>query len=193
MTRYRKPRTHIGSNDPEQVERWANDFLDCNWGIEIDRSCITVVDLTRGLRPPTAYGLRPIIVTATIGGMHHFYQNTDRDPIMDEPEILTAKVTPASADGDADAAWFWLNMDQTLRVRRATPNERNLEKDITVTIVRTLGPGIRVREFRMVPEDLVGYVLKYGEGCLVDDGSGIVMPGSNVNGEILDWSEDGST
>jgi hypothetical protein len=84
-------------------------------------------------------------------------------------------------------------MDQTLRVRRATPNERNIEKDITVTIVRTLGPGMRIREFRMVPEDLVGYVLKYGERCLLDDGSGIVIPGSNVNGEILAWSEDRST
>jgi hypothetical protein len=83
-------------------------------------------------------------------------------------------------------------MDQTIRVRRATSNEQNIEKDISVTIVRTLGPGVRVREFRMVPEDLVGYVLKYGERCLVDDGSGIVMPGSNVNGEVLEWSEDGS-
>ena len=193
MIRYRKPRAHIGSNDPEQLERWAKEFPDCNWGTEIDRSCITVVDLTRGTRPPAAYGLRPIIVTATIGGIHHFYQNTDRDPITDETEIMTAKVGPASADGDADAAWFWLNMDQTLRVRRATPYERNIEKDITVTIVRTLAPGMRVREFRMVPEDLVGYVLKYGERCLLDDGSGIVIPGSNVNGEILAWSEDGST
>ena len=45
----------------------------------------------------------------------------------------------------------------------------------------------------MVPEDLVAYVLKYGERCLVDDGSGIVIPGSNVNGEILAWPEDGRT
>jgi hypothetical protein len=130
MIRYRKPRAHIGSNDPEQVERWAKEFPGCNWGIEIDRSCITVVDLTRGRRPPAAYAFRPIIVTATIGGTHHFYLNPDRDPITDEPEIMAAKVTPASADGDTDAAWFWLNMDQTLRVRKATPNERNLEKDI---------------------------------------------------------------
>jgi hypothetical protein len=79
-------------------------------------------------------------------------------------------------------------MDQTLRVRKASPNERNIERDITVTIVRTIGPGIRLREFRMVPESLVGYVLKYGERCLVD-----VMPGSNVNGQILAWSEDRST
>jgi len=193
MIRYRKPRAHIGSNDPEQLERWAKEFPDCNWGTEIDRSCITVVDLTRGTRPPAAYGLRPIIVTATIGGIHHFYKDTDRDPITDEPEIMAAKVTPAGADGDTDAAWFWLNIDQTLRVRKATQNERNLEKDVTITVVRTLGHGIRVRGFLMVPEDLVGYVLKYGERCLVDDGSGIVMPGSDVNGEILEWSEDGST
>jgi len=132
-------------------------------------------------------------VTATGGGTHHFYQNPDRDPIADEPEIMTAKIAPASADGDADAAWFWLNMDQTLRVRKASPDERNIERDITVTIVRTIGPGMLLREFRMVPESLVGYVLKYGERCLVDDGSGIVMPGSNVNGEILAWSEDRST
>jgi len=193
MTQYRKPRAQIGSNDPEQLERWAKEFPDCNWGTEIDRSCITVVDLTRGTRPPAAYGLRPIIVTATIGGIHHFYLNPDRDPITDEPEIMAAKVTPAGADGDTDAAWFWLNIDQTLRVRKATQNERNLEKDVTITVVRTLGHGIRVREFLMVPEDLVAYVLKYGEGCLVDDGSGIVMPGSNVDGKILEWSEDGST
>ena len=193
MTRYRTPRARIGSSDPEQVKRWAKEFSDCNWGMEVDRACITVVDLAHGRKPPTARGLSPIIVTATGGGTHHFYQNPDRDPIKDEPEIMTAKVAPASADGDADAAWFWLNMDQTLRVRRATPYERNIEKDVTVTIVRTLAPGMRVREFRMVPEDLVGYVLKYGERCLVDDGSGIVIPGSNVNGEILAWSEDGST
>jgi hypothetical protein len=192
MIRYRKPRAHIGSNDPEQLKRWAKEFPGCNWGLAIDRSCIMVLDRTRGPKPP-AYALRPIITTATVGGIHHFYQNTDRDLITDEPEILTAKVGPASADGDADAAWFWLNMDQTLRVRRATPNERNIEKDITVTIVRTLGPGMRVREFWMVPEDLVGYVLKYGEGCLMDDGSGIVIPGSDVNGEILEWSEDERT
>ena len=68
MIRYRKPRAHIGSNDPEQLERWAKEFPDCNWGTEIDRSCITVVDLTRGTRPPATYGLRPVIVTATIGG-----------------------------------------------------------------------------------------------------------------------------
>jgi Bifunctional DNA primase/polymerase, N-terminal len=193
MTRYRKPRAHIGSNDPEQVKRWAEAFPDCNWGIEIDRSCITVVDLTHGRKPPTAHGRSPAIVTATGGGTHHFYQTPDRDPIKDEPEIMTAKVGPASAAGDADSAWFWLNVDQTLRVRRATPNERNIEKGITVTIVRTLGPGMRIREFWMVPESLVGYVLKYGERCLVDDGSGIVMPGSNVNGEILAWSENGGT
>jgi hypothetical protein len=84
-------------------------------------------------------------------------------------------------------------MVKTVRVRKASPNERNIERDITVTIVRTIGPGMRIREFRMVPEDLVGYVLKYGERCLVDDGSGIVMPGSNVNGEILAWSDDWST
>jgi hypothetical protein len=192
MTQYRKPRAHIGSNDPEQVERWAKEFPGCNWGMEVDRACITVVDLAHGRRPPTAHGPSPITVTATVGGTHHFYLNPDRDPIMDEPEIMTAKVGPASADGDADAGWFWLNMDQTLRVRRATPNERNIEKDITVTIVRALGSGMRVREFRMVPEDLVGYVLKYGERCLLDDGSGILIPGSNVNGEILAWSEDGS-
>jgi hypothetical protein len=193
MTRYRKPRARIGSSDPEQVKLWAKEFSGCNWGMDVDRACITVVDLAHGRKPPTARGLSPIIVTATGGGTHHFYQNPDRDPIKDEPEIMTAKVAPASADGDADAAWFWLNMDQTLRVRRATPYERNIGKDITVTIVRTLGPGMRVREFRMVPEDLVGYVLKYGERCLVDDGSGIVIPGSNVNGEFLAWSEDGST
>jgi hypothetical protein len=191
MTRYRKPRAPIGSNDPEQVRRWAKDFPRCNWGIAIDRSCITVVDLARGSEAPTSYGRRPIIVTATTDGKHHFYQNTDRDPIKDETEIMTAKVGPASADGAADAAWFWLNMDQTIRVRRATPNERNIEKDITVTIVRSLGAGTRIREFRMVPEDLVGYVVKYGERCLVDDGSGIVMPGSNVNGEILTRPTDG--
>jgi hypothetical protein len=132
-------------------------------------------------------------VTATVGGTHHFYQNADRDPIKDEPEIMTAKVGPASADGDADAAWFSLNMDQTVRVRKASLNERSIERDVTVTIVRAIGPGMRIREFRMVPESLVGYVLKYGERCLVDDGSGIVMPGSNVNGEILAWSEDRST
>ena len=193
MIRYRKPRAHIGSNDPEQIERWGKDFPDCNWGIEIDRSCIAVVDLTRGRRPPAAYAFRPIIATATARGTHHFYLNPDRDPITDEPEIMTLKVGPASADGDADAEWFWLNMERTLRVRRATPNERNIEKDITVTIVRTLGPGMRMREFWMVPMDLVGYVLKYGERCLVDDGSGIFMPGSTVNGEILAWSEDEST
>ena len=61
MIRYRKPRAHIGSNDPEQVERWAKEFPDCNWGIEIDRSCITVVDLTRGTRPPAAYGLSSLL------------------------------------------------------------------------------------------------------------------------------------
>ena len=193
MIRYRKPRAHIGSTDPEQVKRWAEEFPDCNWGLEIDRSCITVADLARGSRPPAAYGLRPITVTATTGGIHHFYQNTDRDPITDELEIMTAKVGPASADGDADAAWFWLNMNRTLRVRKAAPNERNIEKDITVTIVRTFGRGMRVREFWMVPEDHVGYVLKYGERCLVDNGLGIVIPGSNVNGEILTWSEDGGT
>jgi hypothetical protein len=173
MTRYRKPRAPIGSNDPNQLKRWAKEFPNCNFGIGIDRSCITVVDLTHGRKPPAAHGLSPIIVTATDGGTHHFYQNPDRDPIKDEPEIMTAKIAPASADGDADAAWFWLNMDQTLRVRKASPNERNIERDITVTIVRTIGPGIRLREFRMVPESLVGYVLKYGERCLVDDGSGI--------------------
>jgi hypothetical protein len=84
-------------------------------------------------------------------------------------------------------------MDQTVRVRKASLNERSIERDVTVTIVRAIGPGMRIREFRMVPESLVGYVLKYGERCLVDDGSGIVMPGSNVNGEILAWSEDRST
>jgi hypothetical protein len=131
-------------------------------------------------------------VTTTIGGIHHFYLNTDREPIRGEPEIMAAKVGPASPDGDADAAWFWLNMDETLRVRRATPNERNIEEDITVTIVRALGPGTRVREFRMVPGDLIGYVLKYSARCLLDDGSGIVMPGSNVDGEILEWPEDGN-
>ncbi len=193
MTRYRKPRAHIGSNDPEQVKRWAQDFPNCNWGIEIDRSCIAVVDLAHGRKPPADHGLSPTIVTATVGGTHRFYVNPDRDPIKDEPEIIEAKVGPASADGDADAAWFWLHMDQTIRVREATPHERNIEKDITVTIVRTLGPGIRVREFWIVPESLVGYILKYGEKCLVTDGSGIVMPGSNVNGEILAWSEDDST
>jgi len=192
MIRYRKPRTHIGSNNPEQLKRWAEEFADCNWAIAIDRSCITVVDLAHGRKPPADHGLSPATVTTTVGGTHYFYLNTDRDPITDEPEIMTVKVGPASTDGDADAAWFWLNMDQTLRVRRATPNERNIEKDITITIVRTLGPGIRVREFRMVPENLVGYVLKYGERCLVDDGSGIVMPSSNVNGEILAWSKEGS-
>ena len=83
---------------------------------------------------------------------------------------MAAKVTPAGADGDTDAAWFWLIMDQTLRVRKATPNERNFEKDITVTTVRSQGPGMRVREFLMVPEDLVAYVLEYGETCLLDDG-----------------------
>jgi hypothetical protein len=175
------------------MKRWAKDFPDCNWGIEIDRSCITVVDLTHGRKPPADHGLSPIIVTATPGGTHHFYQNPDRDPITAEPEIMIAKVGPASADGDADATWFWLNMVKTVRVRKASPNERNIERDITVTIVRTIGPGMRIREFRMVPEDLVGYVLKYGERCLVDDGSGIVMPGSNVNGEILSWSDDWST
>lgn len=190
MTRYRKPRAPIGSNDREQLRRWAKDFPCCNWGIAIDRLCITVVDLARGCTPPTSYGREPIIVTATSGGRHHFYQNTDRDLIADELEIMTAKVSPASADGDADAAWFWLNMDHTLRVRRATPNERNIEKDIAVTIVRSLGPGMLVREFRMVPEDLVGYVVKYGERCLVDDGSGIVIPGSKVDGEILAWPQD---
>jgi hypothetical protein len=193
VTRYRKPRARIGSNDPEQIKRWAKEFPDCNFGIEIDRSCITVVDLAHGSKPPTDRGLSPTTVTATVGGTHHFYQIPDRDPIRDEPEIMIAKVGPASADGDADTTWFWLNMDQTVRVRKATPNERNIERDITVTIVRTIAPGMRIREFRMVPEDLVGYVLKYGERCLVDDGSGIVMPGSNVNGEILAWSEDGST
>ena len=193
MIRYRKPRAHIGSNDPQQIERWAKHFPACNWGIEIDRSCLTVVDLAHGCKPPTDHGLSPAAVTVTIGGIHQFYLKPDRDPIMDEPEIMTAKVGPAGADGDADAGWFWLNMDRTLRVRRATPNERNIEKDITVTFVRTLGSGMRVREFRMVPEDLVAYVLTYGERCLVDDGSGIVIPGSNVNGEILAWSEDGST
>jgi hypothetical protein len=191
MIRYRKARAHIGSNNPEQLKRWAKEFPGCNWGIEIDRSCITVVDLARGARSPADYGFRPVLVTATIGGTHQFYQNTDRDPIAGEPEIMTAKVGPASADGDADAAWFWLNIDQTLHVRRARSNEQNIEEGITVTIVRTVGPGIRTREFWMVPEDLVGYVLKYGERCLVDDGSGIVMPGSNVDGELLEWPKDG--
>jgi hypothetical protein len=114
------------------------------------------------------------------------------DPITDEPEIMAAALGPASAAGDADAAWFWLNMDQTLRVRKATPNERNLEKDITITIVRSQEPGMRIREFLMVPEDHVAYVLKYSERCLVDDGSAILIPGSNVNGEILAWPEDES-
>jgi hypothetical protein len=193
MIRYHKPRAHIGSSDPEQIERWAKEFPDCNWGIEIDRSCITVVDLARGRRPPAACAFRRIIVTSTIGGTHHFYLNPDRDPITDEPEIMVAKVTCTGADGDTDATWFWLNIDQNLRVRKATQNERNLEKDVTVTVVRTLGHGIRIREFLMVPEDLVAYVLKYGEGCLVDDGSGIVMPGSSVDGKILAWPEDGRT
>jgi hypothetical protein len=193
MIRYRKPRAHIGSNDPEQLKRWAKEFPGCNWGLAIDRSCIMVLDRTRGPRPPAAYAVRPIIATATVGGTHHFYLNRARDPITDEPEIMAAALGPASAAGDADAAWFWLNMDQTLRVRKATPNERNLEKDITVTIVRSQGPGTRIREFLKVPEDLVAYVLKYGGRCLEDDGSVIVIPGSNVNGEILAWSEDGST
>ena len=192
MIRYRRPRAHIGSNDPQQVKRWATEFPDCNWGMEVDRSCITILDLPHGRRPSTAHGASPIAVTTTVGGMHYFYLNLGRDPIIDEPEIMTAKVAPASADGDADAAWFWLNMEQTLRVRKATPNERNIEKDITVTIVRTLGSGIRVREFRLIPADLVGYVLRYGERCLVDDGLGILIPGSNVNGEILAWPEDWS-
>jgi hypothetical protein len=186
MTRYRKPRAHVGSNDPEQIKNWAKDFPDCNWGIEIDRSCITVADLTRGRRPPADHGLRLVVVTTTGGGTHHY-------PITDEPEIMRAKIAPASADGDTDASWLWLHMDQTLRVRRSTPNERNIEKDITITIVRAIESGTRVREFWMVPDSLVGYVLKYGEKCLVNDGSGIVMPGSNVNGEILAWSEDDST
>jgi len=182
MIRYRKPRAHIASNDPEQIKKWAKESPGCDWGIEIDRSCITVVDLACGRKP-----------TTTGGGTHHFYQNPERDPITDEPEVMRAKIAHASADGDADAAWFWLHMDQTLRVRRSTPSERNIEKNINVTIVRTLGAGMRIREFWKVPGDLVGYVLKYGEKCLVDDGSGIVMPGSSVNGEILAWSEDDST
>ena len=193
MIRYRKARTHIGSNNPEQIKRWAKEFPDCNWGLEIDRSCIAVVDLDRGARPTADYGFRPVLVTTTIGGTHHFYRNPDRDPITGEPEIMAMKVGPAGADGDADAGWFWLNTDQTLRVRSATPNERNIEKGITTTIVRALGPGMRIREFWMIPDGLVGYVLKYGERCLVDDGSGIVMPGSTVDGEILEWSEDKST
>ena len=106
MIRYRKPRAHIGSNDPEQLKRWAKEFPNCNWGIEIDRSCIAVVDLTHGRRPPTAHGLKSIIVTATVGGTHHFYLNHDRDPITDEPEIITAKVGPASADGDGLVAFL---------------------------------------------------------------------------------------
>jgi hypothetical protein len=191
MTRYRKPRAHIGSNDPARVKHWAKEFPDCNWAIEVDRSCITVVDLTQARKPPADHGLRPVTVTVTTGGTHQFYQNPHRDPINDEPEIMKAKVGPAGGDGDADAVWFWLNMNHTLRLRRATANERNIEKDITVTIVRMLGSGVRTREFWMVPESLVGYVLKYGEKCLVDDGSGIVMPGSCVDGEILAWSEDG--
>ena len=193
MIRYRKARAHIGSNNPEQLKRWAKEFPGCNWGIEIDRSCIAVVDLARGARPRADFGPRPIIVTATISGTHHFYRDLDRDPITDEPESMTMKVGPAGADGDADAGWFWLNTHQTLRVRSATPNERNIEKGITTTIVRALGPGMRIREFWMTPDGLVGYVLKYGERCLVDDGSGILLPGSTVDGKILEWSEDEST
>jgi hypothetical protein len=193
MIRYRKPRAHIGSNDPEQIKKWAKDFPGCDWGIEIDRSCITVVDFACGRKPPTDHGLSLAVVTTTGGGTHNFYQNPDRDPITGEPEIMRAKIAPASADGDADAAWFWLHMDQAVRARRSTPNERNIEKDINVTIVRAIGPRMRIREFWIVPERLIGYLLKYGEKCLVSDGSGIVMPGSNVNGEILSWSEDNST
>jgi hypothetical protein len=193
MTRYRKPRIHIGSNDPEQIKIWAEELPDCDWGIEIDRSCITVVDLPFGRKPPADHGLRPIVVTTTGGGTHHFYQNLERDPIADEPEIMRAKLGPASADGDADGAWFWLHSGRTLRVRRPTPTERNIEKNITATIVRALGQGTRIREFWMVPEDLVGYVLKYQERCLVDDVSGVVMPGTTMNGESLTWSENDST
>jgi hypothetical protein len=193
MIRYRKPRAHVGSSDPEQIKKWAKEFPGCDFGIEIDRSCITVVDFAYGRKPPADRGLSPVVVTTTGGGTHHFYQNPERGPITDEPEIMRMKIAPASADGDADAAWFWLHMDQTLRVRRSTPSERNIEKNINITIVRTLGAGIQIREFWIVPENLAGYVLKYGEKCLVDDGSGIVMPGSNVNGEILAWSEDDIT
>jgi hypothetical protein len=193
MTRYRKPRAHVGSNDPEQIKKWAKEFLGCDWGIEIDRSCFTVVDLTLGRKLSADHGLSPVVVTTTSGGTHHFYQNRERDPITDEPEIMRAKIAPASADGDADAAWFWLHMNQTLRARRSTLSEQNIEKNINVTIVRMLGAGMQNREFWMVPEKLVGYVLKYGAKCFVDDGSGIVMPGSNVNGEILAWSDDDST
>jgi hypothetical protein len=45
----------------------------CNWGIEIDRSCITV-DFA-GQKPQANRGLRPIIVTATDWRIHRFYQN----------------------------------------------------------------------------------------------------------------------
>jgi hypothetical protein len=193
MTRYRKPRVHIGSNDPKQIKRWAKESPGCDWGIEIERCCVTVVDLAVGHKSTVDRGFSPTIVTATGGGTHCVYVDPDRDPIKDEPEIMRAKVGPASADGDADAAWFWLHMDQAVRVRRSTPNERNIEKNINITIVRALGPGTRTREFWIVPESLIGYVLRYGEKCLVSDGSGIVMPGSNVNGEILAWSENNST
>jgi hypothetical protein len=85
MIRYRKPRAHIGSNDPNQLESWAKEFPGCNWGMEVDRACITVVDLAHGRKAPTAHGLSLITLTATVGGTHHFYQNPDRDPITDEP------------------------------------------------------------------------------------------------------------
>jgi len=43
---------------------------------------------------------------------------------QDEPEIMTAKTAPAEFRRRYDAAWFWLNMDQDLRVPEAARTTR---------------------------------------------------------------------
>jgi hypothetical protein len=190
MIRYRKPRAHIGTNDPEQLKQWAKEFPGCNWGIEVDRSCFTVLDLPYG-QTPNHLGLTPLLVTATSSGVHCCYQDVSRDPISDEPEILQARIRAANTECGADAGWFWLNPDHAIRVRSATLEERNIEEGITVTIVRRIKQQARMREFWMIPDDHVDYVLKYGAKCLVDR-TGIVMPGSLVDGERLVWPLDAS-
>ncbi len=191
MTKYRKPRQHIGTKDPDQIKQWLeNPDLHC-LGIEIERSYISILDLDHGARLPD--GVDPTtLVTATsvtAGGQHHFFKDPTRDPVMHEREIMQEKLGQASEDGDTDGGWFWLNVNQTIHARAATPNERNIETGITVTVVKGIGHhGARLREFLMVPPELIGYVLKYGEKCLMDDGSGIIMPGSTTpDGGVLEW------
>jgi hypothetical protein len=135
--------------------------------------------------------LAQITVTRAMNKPFPWTLNTDA--VKSAAQKQTNKRKAMMPDLVDDEAWFKKHPECECRVRRVSNSERWIAgRAANVAIVTqmirpsAICAGSWAHRYLTLPTDLVEYVIRNGEDCLIDGGAeGIVLPGCMVKGKVL--------